>query len=62
MEDVVALKENTDFNTAMNTISTNKGKLHIVVDESNNYTGVLDIQKLFSMLSTDSKRGEENVE
>ncbi|CAM3442517.1 betaine/proline/choline family ABC transporter ATP-binding protein [Nosocomiicoccus ampullae] len=62
LEDVVALKENTDFNTAMNTISANKEKLHIVVDEANNYTGVLDIQKLFSMLSTDSKRGEAYVE
>lgn len=62
LEDVVVLNENTDFNTAMNTISVNKEKLHIVLDDVNDYTGVLDIQKLFSMLSTDSKRGEENVE
>ncbi|OFS61822.1 ABC transporter ATP-binding protein [Nosocomiicoccus sp. HMSC09A07] len=62
VEDVVVLDENTDFNTAMNIISATKGKLHIVVDEMNNYTGVLDIQKLFSMLSTDSKRGEAYVE
>lgn len=62
LEDVVALNENIDFNTAMNTISANKGKLHIVIDDVNNYTGVLDSQKLFSMLSTDSKRGEAYVE
>lgn len=62
VEDVVVLNENTDFNTTMNIISANKNKLHIVVDEANDYIGVLDIQKLFSMLSTDSKRGEAYVE